>query len=365
MHSSVARPNPTSKCDRVADTDILKPPAGRGRKSGKPTLRTIADLTGLAVTTVSRALSDDPLIAHETRRRIARVAAEIGYAPDRAAQRLKTGRTNVISVLLDPHEEILGFGTSIMLGITNALAGTPYHLIVMPNFVKSSNVEAVDYIVRNRLADGLIFTRTEPLDPRVRLLIENDFPFVTHGRTEFATPHAFVDYDNFAFAYEAARRLIARGRNRLTIILPSPRLTFGNHMRHGFMTAVREAGIAWEISESLDLDSPAGAIRDHFRARANEPDAPDGLICPGEVSAMAAITGLFEAGRMLGREYDIVAKQTSRLLSDIQPGVDTIYEDLTAAGTQLGRLLLRRIGGEQASDLQLLLQPPFDQGTNA
>lgn len=343
----------------MTDTETLIATAGRNRKSGKPTLRTIADLTGLAVTTVSRALSDDPLINHETRKRVAQVASQIGYSPDRAAQRLKTGRTNVISVLLDPHEEILGFGTSIMLGITNAMQGTPYHLIVMPNFVKSSNVEAVEYIVRNKLADGLIFTRTEPLDPRVRLLIENDFPFITHGRTEFSTPHPFVDYDNYSFAYEAARRLIAKGRRKLTIILPPPRLTFSQHMRHGFMTAVREAGIGHEIPEGVDLDSPARAVRDHFRDRADRNDPPDGLICPGEVSALAAVTGLFEAGRMLGREYDIVAKQTSQLLTDIQPGVDTIYEDLTAAGEQLGRMLLRRIGGENGGSLQLLLQPPF------
>lgn len=334
----------------------------KGRKSGKPTLRTIAELTGLAVPTVSRALADDPVINHETRRRVHQVASQIGYAPDRAAQRLKTGRTNVISVLLDPHEEILGFGTSIMLGITNALQGTPYHLIVMPNFVKSSNVEAVEYIVRNKLADGLIFTRTEPLDPRVRLLIENDFPFVTHGRTEFSMPHAFVDYDNFAFAYEAARRLIAKGRKRLTIILPPRRLTFRQHMQHGFMTAIREAGIGYEFPEGIDLDSPAGGVRDHFRDRARLPDPPDGLICPGEVSAMAAVTGLYEVGHMLGREYDIVAKQTSRLLSDIQPGVETIYEDLTIAGEQLGRTLLRRIAGEAVTDLQIMQppQPSFD-----
>ena len=155
---------------------------------------------------------------------------------------------------------------------------------------------------------------------------------------------------------------IATGRRKLTIILPPPRLTFAQHMRHGFMTAVREAGIAYEIPEALDLDSPAGAVRDHFRDRAQRDDPPDGLICPGEVSALAAVTGLFEAGRMLGREYDIVAKQTSRLLTDIQPGVDTIYEDLTAAGEQLGRMLLRRIGGDSARSLQLLLQPPFGTG---
>jgi LacI family transcriptional regulator len=351
----------------VSSIEAPPPAPGKSRKSSKPTLRTIADLTGLAVTTVSRALSDDPVINRDTRRRVHQVAAEVGYSPDRAAQRLKTGRTNVISVLLDPHEEILGFGTSIMLGLTNALAGTAYHLIVMPNFVKSSNVEAVEYIVRNNLADGLIFTRTEPLDPRVRLLLESDYPFVTHGRTEFTTSHPFVDYDNFAFAYEATRRLIAKGRQRLTIILPPKRLTFCQHMQHGFMTAVREAGIAYEIPDGIDLDSHAGAVRDHFRIRMGGENPPDGLICPGEVSAMAAITGLSEAGRVLGREYDVVAKQTSRLLSDIQPGVETIYEDLTAAGEQLGHMLLKRIAGEPRDGLHLL-QPPqlnFDTGRSA
>ncbi len=333
------------------------------RRSGRPTLRTIAELTGLAVTTISRALSDDPLINHETRRRVREMAATVGYSPDRAAQRLKTGRTNVISVLLDPHEEILGFGTSLLYGLTKALQGTAYHLIVMPNFVDTSNVEAVDYIVRNNLADGLIFTRTEQLDTRVRLLLENNFPFVSHGRTEFSTQHPYVDYDNYAFAYEAARRLIAKGRQKLTIILPSRRLTFSQHMLHGFMTAVREAGVAHELLETITLDSAAGEVRDHFRARALQPEPPDGLICPGEVSAMAAITGLSEAGWGLGQQYDMVAKQTSRLLSDIQPGVETIYEDLTAAGEQLGRLLIRRIADEHATEMQLLMPPQIGFAT--
>lgn len=328
-------------------------------RAGKPTLKTIAEMTGLAITTVSRALGNAPQISESTRRRVHAVAAEIGYLPDRAAQRLKTGRTNVIAVLLDPHEEILGFGTSIMHGLARALQATSYHLIVTPNFLDGSNVDAVNYIIRNGMADGLIFSRTEPFDPRVRLLLENGFPFVTHGRTEFSTPHAFVDYDNFAFAYEATKRLIAKGRRKVTIILPPRRLTFHQYMLHGFMTAVREAGVAYEIPETLDLDSPADMIRDHVRRRSAEADPPDGYTCPGEVSALATITGMSDNGLTLCAEYDIVAKQTSRLLSQIQPKVETIYEDLPAAGEAMGRLLLRRIAGESAEDLTMLLGPQF------
>jgi LacI family transcriptional regulator len=247
-----------------------------------------------------------------------------------------------------------------MNGLTLALRDTPVHLIVTPTFANMSLTEPVEFIVRNRLADGIIFTRTEPFDPRVRLLLEAGFPFVTHGRTEFSTPHAFVDFDNSAFACEATRRLIARGRRNVTTILPPRRLTFGQHLLHGFMTAVREAGIDYEIPTAVTLDSPAGEIRTFVAARAGEADPPDGYVCSGEVSALATISALAGRGLVLGREYDVVAKQTSRLLTDIEPEVETIYEDLAVAGESMGKLLLRSITGEDPETLQILQPPRFD-----
>lgn len=343
----------------MSDKSEPQLPGTAGQKSAKPTLRTIAVMTGLAVTTVSRALSDAPQISAKTRKLVQEVAAEIGYLPDRAAQRLKTGRTNVISVLLDPHEEILDFATSLMHGLARALQPTPYHIIVTPNFLDGANVEAVNYILRNRMADGLILSRTEPFDPRVRLLLESGLPFVTHGRTEFSTPHPHVDYDNFAFAMEAGNRLIAKGRRKLMILLPPKRLTFFQHMLYGFMTAVRESGVEYEIPDEIDLDSPVDKIHDFMRRRATLPDLPDGFICPGEVSALATITGMTDNGLTLGREYDMVAKQTSRLLGHIQPKIDFIYEDLSAAGEQMGKFLLARIDGAPPGSLQDLQPPQF------
>ena len=341
----------------LADTPKSPAPEQPTARHVRPTLRTIADLTGFAVTTVSRALSNAPQISAETRRRVHEVAAEIGYLPDRAAQRLKTGRTNVIGVLLDPHEEILGYGTSLMLGLAKALTDTPYHIIVTPNFMNDSNLDAVRHIVRNSMADGLIFSRTEPFDPRVRFLIENDFPFVCHGRTELSTPHPYVDYDNFSFAYEATKRLLVRGRHKPMIILPPKRLTFSQHLLHGFMTAVREAGVTYEIPDEIHLDSPIDHIRDFISRRAGEPAAPDGFTCGGEVSALATITGMSDHGLTLGVEYDIVAKQTSKLLVNIQPKVETIYEDLTDTGEQMGHVLLARISGKDTTGMQVLLKP--------
>ncbi len=315
------------------------------RAGAKPTLKTIAELTGLAVTTVSRALADAPQIALETRMRVRQVAEEIGYMPDRAAQRLRTGRTNVISLVLDPHEEILGYATSIIDGLSEALRGTPYHLVITPHFSDTPAIDPVRHIMRNRMADGIIFTRTEPADERVKLLVEHNFPFICHGRTELATAHPYVDYDNYAFAYHAARRLIASGATKLSIILPPDRFTFAQHMRHGFMTAVREEGVRFEIAKDVTLDSKSDAIRDYVYKQMAQADRPDGFVCGGEVSAMAVMASAYDHDLELGRDVHLVAKQTSGLFDQVRPRVETIYEDLSEAGLLMGRLLLKRIGG--------------------
>ena len=64
-------------------------------------------MTGLGVTTVSRALKDAPEIGEETRRRVQLVARQVGYRPNRAGVRLRTGKTNVISLVLNTDEQIM------------------------------------------------------------------------------------------------------------------------------------------------------------------------------------------------------------------------------------------------------------------
>lgn len=326
--------------------------SGRRRHSTKPTLKTIADMTGLAVTTVSRALAGAPQIALETRERVRRVADDIGYQPDRAALRLRTGRTNVISLILDPHEEIIGYGTSMIKGLSQVLRGTPYHLVVTPHFADLPDVDPVRYILKNNMADGLLFSRTVPFDERVKLLTETDFPFVCHGRTEFFTPHPFVDYDNAQFASLATAQLIAAGCRKPAIVLPPRRFTFAQHLLYGFMSVVREHGVEYEIADVVTLDSSADEIRRVFSERFAAPDRPDGVVCGGEVSALAVMAAASDLGLLQSGAVKIVAKQTSGLFDEVRPRVNAIYEDLAEAGRLMGEFLLRRIDGEPAENLQ-------------
>ena len=304
----------------------------------KPTLRTRANETGFAVTTVSRALNDAPEIALETRQRVHEAAQRIGYRPDRAAQRLKTGKTKVIAFLLEPHEEMLGFGTRMIAGIVASLRPTDYHLVVVPQFSDEPPIEAVRKIVNNWNADGLIFCRTRPFDDRVRYLLEEQFPFVCHGRTELSTSHAFVDFDNYEFALLAARKLLSSGRKHIALIGAPKPYTYCRHMLHGFMTAVSESGVRYETPSDIDIASPPEMVASWVTQAVSR--GIDGIVCGGESSVLTVLSALSELGLSAGKDVGIVYKQTTPLFDKFDSRAQPIFEDLECAGRELGSTLL-------------------------
>jgi LacI family transcriptional regulator len=341
-------------------------PPGRVKRgvkpSGKPTLKTIAQMTGLAVTTISRALNNAPELAQDTRDRVQKIAAEIGYLPDRAALRLKTGRTNVVALILEPDEQIYGFGTSLVTGITEALRDTAYHLVITPLFRNVPAIEPIQHIVRNRMADGVIFSKAEPFDERIRFLLDNNFPFVSHGRSQWPEPHPFADFDNEAYAYGATLRLASKGCKKVSIVLPDSALTYTDHLKAGVERGAREAGIAFEFAADVNLGSATDAIRNYVIKRAKRPERPDGYVCASELSALAIIGGLNEAGLAVGTTTHVVTKQASDMFMQFQPGAETVFEDFAEAGRNLGQLLIRRIGGE-TEGLHWMAEPRFDWPT--
>ena len=341
--------------------DITKQP-GHGSErpaeaAARPTLKTIAFMTGLGVTTVSRALKDAPDIGEETRRRVQLVARQVGYRPNRAGVRLRTGKTNVISLVLNTEEQIGGFVSDMIYGISEQLAATPYHLIVTPYSRSNDPLEPVRYVVETGSADGIIISRTEPSDKRVRYMREHGFPFATHGRTAMGIDHPYHDFDNRAFAVEAVRRLVRLGRRRLTLLAPPSNLSYYHHMRDGFAEALMEAGLVEVPLAAVTVDHSIDEIRARTGQLMRRDTRPDGFVSGGGGATFALVAGIEDAGLAVGVDVDIVSKQSSRLLHLFRPQLHVVNEDVRLAGSELARAVLGAIGGKPVGSLQSLSVP--------
>ena len=327
-------------------------------KEGKerPTLKTIAFMTGLGITTVSRALKDAPDIGAETKERVRMVARQLGYQPNRAGVRLRTGKTNVIALVLSIDEEIMGFSSQMVFGISEVLSGTPYHIVVTPHSHSKDPMQPVRYILDTGSADGVIISRIEPDDARVRLLNEQNMPFATHGRTDAGLVHPYHDFDNEAYARQAVQRLVGRGRRKLALLQPPSKLTYYLHTRSGFLSGLRDYG-ADEVPLSVNIDTPLAEIRDAVEALMRSPEAPDGIICSSGSAAISVNAGIEAAGKRVGRDIDMVSKQSAPILNWIRPEIITAYEDVRLAGRELAKAVIASIDGVAPDMLQSVSQP--------
>ena len=327
-------------------------PAGNRRV----TLRTIAEVTGLSLSTVSLSLRGGTTLKQETRDKVAEAAKALGYVPDRAGVRLRTGKTNVIALVLDGAEDSIDFARQMIQGIGGAIKGTRYHLTVIPEFERNQSAETIRYILDNRTADGVIITHTGPRDARVQMMMDADFPFVSHGRTEFKTPHPYHDFHSEAFAEMAVQRLAGKGCRQVMLVIGDDSTTNYHNIVTAFHRAAATAGLAGTVLQGTKGLTPA-EMRKLGLDLASRKDRPDGMISDSEMRTIALVGGLQEAGVIFGRDLHLVYKQTSGILPTLFPTLDSIREDVSAAGGELTRLLLRRIEGEAVTDLQTLAEP--------
>lgn len=323
----------------------------------RPTLKTLAFMTGLGVTTVSRALKDAPEIGAETRRRVQLVARQIGYRPNRAGVRLRTGKTNVISLVLNTEREIMSFVSDIIYGVSEVIADTPYHLIVTPYSRSQDPLDPIRYLVETGSADGIIISRTQPNDPRARYLLERGVPFATHGRTDMGLNHPYHDFDNYAFAAEAVRHLAGIGRRRLALLAPPVGLTYHGHTLNGFTDALSEVGASEIAFNTVSIDHSIEQIRTRTAQVMRRDIRPDGFVSSAAAATLAIVAGIEDAGLKLGRDVDVVSKQSSDLLHLFRPELLVVNENFRLAGAELARSVLGWIGGAEPGALQSLSVP--------
>ncbi|MCI5078288.1 LacI family transcriptional regulator [Oricola sp.] len=325
--------------------------------AGPPTLKSIAFITGYSITTVSRALKDAPDIGQEAKDRVRLVAKQIGYRPNRAGVRLRTGKTNVISLVLNTEEEVMGLTSQMVFGISEVLRDTPYHLVVTPYSLQNDPMDPVRYVVETGSADGIILSRMELQDRRVRYLTEHGMPFATHGRTDMGIEHPWHDFDNERFGRDAVARLARHGVRRAALIAPPDILTYARHIKTGFAAGLREHRIQQTLIDTITVDDNLDTMQSGVCEMMRSPERPDGIVCSSGSAAIAATAGIEEAGFVVGRDVHIVSKQHTNILKRFRQDIEVINEDVRQGGRDLATCVIRSIEGVPASDLHYLSYP--------
>lgn len=211
------------------------------------TIRDIARLAGVSVTTVSRALNNAPEINSQTRERVLQVCREQGYRSNLLARSLVSSRTRVLGVILP---ELSGpFHASIVLHLERYAQEQDYQIMLCCGRVGGSETAALfDFLVSHRV-DGILLVSASSAAPDLLRRHARGTPSVLLGDVSpTATLQRInaVSTDNYVGGAMAAGYLSRLGHRRVLYL--GPRRDSVTHvLRHqGFLTIARERGMEVE-----------------------------------------------------------------------------------------------------------------------
>jgi DNA-binding LacI/PurR family transcriptional regulator len=324
------------------------------------TSHTVAALAGVSRTTVSFVLNDrEAGIAPETRARVLRAAAELGYMPSAAARTLASGQTRTLGLVVCHARHLLtdAFLPQAVFGLTQVAKGRGYRVLV--EALEDVRAEhAYQELVQAKQIDGLLVLNPRADDRRLPELIDDGFPVVTIGRPPGGHGHS-LDVDNVAAAHLATSHLLALGHRRIAHLgYGSPRFTTVAERLSGYRAALEEAGAPADDALIAFADYSADSGAAMVRTLLSRPDGPPpftALFCGNDTVAIGAMSALREAGLRVPEDVAVVGFDDVPMAAHAEPPLTTVRSPLLAMAEDAAHRLVDLVEGQALPEIATLL----------
>ena len=305
-------------------------------------LKDIAEVTGLSVNSVSRALNNKDGISDETRAMVQRVAKEMGYIPNSLASSMRSGKTYSIAILLG---EIMNpYNAFLMNHLISQLHEHGYTtLTFVTNQQRSHEDRAIqDAISKN--VDAMILC-TQLRTDSMKLIEEYGIPFVQIGLVTKQPTFYQVSKDEFHSGYIAAKYLLENGhRDILYIVFPTKYFAFSRERIEGFRRAHEEFGVPFD-EERLCVYYREDTVKNIMERMLRETTFT-AVVAGNDVQAWQVVEALRENGREVPRDCAVVGFDDLQSFIQVPYKLTTVASDLSALSHRAVDLLMSQLDGE-------------------
>lgn len=316
----------------------------------KPTLRDVSRTAGVSSYTASRALSNGSDVAKETRQRVLKIARELGYIPNRAAQELRKNTRRSVAVITASASNY--YYINMMKGVQRTLRSTGRAAVVVDiaaEGVYTPELEdaTIQDLIQSRTA-GVIATLTLSLDS-VELLDKWDIPvvFVDCDPPVDATTVPAITMNNFAASVDVGAHLAGHGyRDWLFLAYPGHWSTRVDRER-GIRHAAERYRAGLEVVESEnDVESAYKTLSAHL----DHASLPRAIIAANNPMVHGALRVLHERSFAVPDQVALIGYDDFDWAPLLNPALTVLDQNSEDIGVQAAQILTRIIEDQIRSE---------------
>ncbi|MBX3081878.1 MAG: LacI family DNA-binding transcriptional regulator [Anaerolineae bacterium] len=313
----------------------------RKQRRSAPTILEVARHVGVSPTTVSRVLNNYPHIREDVRNSVLQAIADLGYEPNRVAQRLRATHSRLLGMIVTDITN--PFLNTIMASIEAVFFSKGFS-VLMSNTTADPRKE-LEYLsmMENEGVAGLIIAPTSENVDRVAELAEDGLPVVVIDRRMTSGRVDVVLSDNVMGARQAVEHLISLGHQRIGHIGGPLHLTSGRERYQGYQAAMHDAGIDvppdWVRFGDHRHDS---GYQNALELLAVTPNLT-ALFIENNMMTLGAMNAIHDRGMRVPDEIAIVGFDDMPWYKSLNPPLTVIAQQTHEIGVVAASRLLERI----------------------
>ena len=320
------------------------------------TLKDIADMVGVAESTVSRAINDKPGVSKEKKEEILKIAKKHNYKPNQLAQGLAKQQTHIIALLLSDLDN--PSYTEIIKNIEEIANQAGYQVILCNTDNDLEKEKSYFELIKRNIVDGAIIVGGELADKKVlNVALKKEAPIVLVNRLseELLIPTILID--NTRGGYLATSHLIKQGLNRIAVIMGSKKDFLESKKLDGYYQALTEFNINPENNLIIETNSTRQDGYNAFLKLMELQEPPQGFFVTKDLLAVGLVDAIKMGGYLIPNDFPIVGYGESLISSVINPSLTVVSEPLAKLGKLSAQYLIKLMRDDSLSETINVLEP--------
>ncbi|HWR23100.1 MAG TPA: LacI family DNA-binding transcriptional regulator [Feifaniaceae bacterium] len=324
-------------------------------------IKDVAERAGVGISTVSHVLNSTKQVSPELRRRVLDAAEELNYRANAIARGLKSGRTNVLCVIVPSIVSV--FFPKVLRGMQTAAAEQGYSLSIYETGEDLNRERAYIQLLKNQWVDGILLSTC--CDPARDRGYVDELRGLSIGGKRVpvvffeALPGEGLDgaiVDNRQAACGATAHLIKSGRKRIAHIAAPTRFTMGAERCKGYRDGLEQAGIPLDPALVCEGDYTPMSGYARMRELLECGKTFDAALCGNDQMAIGALRALNEAGVSVPGEIAVMGFDNNFPGTLVSPSLSTVSVPKQRMGREAVGLLLWRMRHEDAPPRAITLE---------
>jgi LacI family transcriptional regulator len=310
------------------------------------TIKDVARVSGVSITTVSRVINRTGYVKESTRQRVQDAVQALGYSPNHMARSLSSGSTRIIgSVFPDISNP---FFPAVARGIDDALTARGYMLIICNTDNDARQEEALVSVLLEKRVDGIVFVTGSPESGALVRRALREVPVSLIDREVEGVECDTVTCDNYGGAYQVTRHLVEMGHRRIAFISGPPALSTSKQRLAGFSDCLRDAGLAgppvvyygdfkYETGHSIAREILSSGL------------GTTAVFAANDLMALGAERCFTDSGVLVPARMAVAGFDDIFMASLSRPSLTTVAQPAYRMGAVAAEMLLERLGGSGQS----------------